>query len=106
MLKVKKNGTWVDICGGVPSTDSRVGSLFTGATMPLTFKGNTNVYENEYMYSSSQSITITGLDSVATITGNGSTNVVVKFDVTGSDDKIVSFLISIGDTDFQGRFFY
>ena len=106
MLKVKRNGKWIDICGGAPSTDSRVGSLFTGATMPLTFKGNTNSYENEYTYSSVQNITITGLSNIATITGNGSTNVVVKFDVTSSEDKIVPFLISVGDVDFQGRFFY
>ena len=35
--------------GGTP-TDSRVGTLFTGATIPLTFKNNTNIYENANEY--------------------------------------------------------
>ena len=96
--------------GGTP-TDSRVGTLFTGATIPLTFKNNTNIYENEYEYKSERyNITITGLDSVATITGNGSKNVKVAFTASSSTNSITMFNINLtNDTEsynFVGRFFY
>ena len=96
--------------GGTP-TDSGVGTLFTGATIPLTFKNNTNIYENEYEYKSEHyNITITGLDSVATITGNGSKNVKVTFAVSSSTNSITMFNINITNGtesyNFVGRFFY
>ena len=96
--------------GGTP-TDPRVGTLFTGATIPLTFKNNTNIYENEYEYKSEHyNITITGLDSVATITGNGSKNVKVAFAVSSSTNSITMFNINITNGtesyNFVGRFFY
>ena len=95
---------------GTP-TDSGVGTLFTGATIPLTFKNNTNIYENEYEYKSEQyNITITGLDSVATIIGNGSKNVKVTFAVSSSTNSITMFNINITNGtesyNFVGRFFY
>ena len=103
-------GTPTDPGVGTP-TDSGVGTLFTGATIPLTFKNNTNIYENEYEYKSERyNITITGLDSVATITGNGSKNVKVAFAVNSSTNSITMFNINITNGtesyDFVGRFFY
>ena len=103
-------GTPTNPGGGTP-TDSGVGTLFTGATIPLTFKNNTNIYENEYEYKSEHyNITITGLDSVATITGNGSKNVKVTFAVSSSTNSITMFNINITNGtesyNFVGRFFY
>ena len=102
--------TPIDPGTGTP-TDSGVGTLFTGATIPLTFKNNTNIYENEYEYKSKRyNITITGLDSVATITGNGSKNVKVAFTVSSSTNSITMFNINITNGtesyNFVGRFFY
>ena len=37
--------------GGSPSTST--GGIFTGATIPLTYKDNTHTYENVYEYKSS-----------------------------------------------------
>lgn len=88
--------------GGAPG----VGTAFTGATCPVTFKGNTNIYENEWEYKSDGALTITGLDSVATITGNGTNHVKVLFDVTSSTSSITLFNINVGDKTFVGRFFY
>ena len=103
-------GTPTNPGGGTP-TDSRVGTLFTGATIPLTFKNNTNIYENEYEYKSERyNITITGLNSVATITGNGSKNVKVTFAVGSSTNSLTMFNINITNGtesyNFVGRFFY
>ena len=84
--------------------------LFTGAIYPVTFKGNTNTYENEWEYKSLYDITITGLGNVATITGNGTKEVKVAFDVTGSTDSITPFVITLERNDeeynFDGRYFY
>jgi hypothetical protein len=69
--------------------------IFTGATIPLTYKDNTHTYENEYEYSSnSHNITITGLDGRATITNNGSKKVTVAFDVTSSTSSLKNFTIT------------
>ena len=76
-----------------PSTAG--GTIFTGATVPLTYKDNTHDYENNYEYkSSTHNITITGLDGRATITGNGTKNVLVEFDVTSDTSSLAAFTIS------------
>ena len=77
----------------LPSTAG--GSIFTGATIPLTYKNNTHDYENNYEYkSATHNITITGLDGRATITGNGTKNVLVAFDVTSSTTSLKNFTIT------------
>ena len=44
-----KNAIIYSISGGdVPSTSG--GVIFTGATIPLTYKDNTTAYENDYEY--------------------------------------------------------
>jgi len=76
----------------LPST-ARV--VFTGATIPLTYKNNPHKYENNYKYkSATHKITITGLDGRATITGNGTKNVLVAFDVTSSTTSLKNFTIT------------
>ena len=79
--------------GGLPSTSG--GGLFTGATIPLTYKDNTTEYENNYTYKSTYDITITGLDTRATITGNGSKEVLVEFDVTSATSSLKNFTITL-----------
>ncbi len=77
----------------LPSTAG--GSIFTGATIPLTYKNNTHDYENNYEYkSATHNITITGLDGRATITGNGTKAVTVAFDVTSSTTSLKNFTIT------------
>jgi len=85
--------------GPLPSTNA--GSIFTGATIPLTYKDNTIVYENEYEYeSATHNITITGLTGRATITGNGTKSVKVVFDVTSATSSLKNFTITcVKDTE-------
>jgi hypothetical protein len=76
-----------------PTTGAQ--GIFTGATIPLTYKDNTHTYENEYEYNSnSHNITITGLDGRATITNNGSKKVTVAFDVTSGVSSLKNFTIN------------
>ena len=79
--------------GETPSTSG--GGIFTGATIPLTYKDNTHTYENEYVYASAtHDITIEGLTGRATITGNGSKSVTVTFDVTSETSSLKNFTIT------------
>ena len=79
--------------GTAPSTNA--GSIFTGATIPLTYKDNTTTYENEYVYeSATHNITIDGLAGRATITGNGTKSVKVVFDVTSATSSLKNFTIT------------
>ena len=81
------------IAGGqMPSTGS---SLFTGATIPLTYKNNTNEKETKLEYKSTYDIYITGLDGRATITGNGTKSVLVEFDVSSSVSSLKNFTIEL-----------
>ena len=91
---IKKDVTVHGITGTlIPSTAG--GSIFTGATIPLTYKNNTHDYENNYEYkSATHNITITGLDGRATITGNGTKAVTVAFDVTSSTTSLKNFTIT------------
>jgi len=76
-----------------PTTSSQ--SIFIGATIPLTYKGNTRIYENNYEYkSNTHNITITGLEGRATITGNGTKSVTVAFDVSSSTSSLKNFTIT------------
>ncbi len=78
--------------GGVPPT---AGGMFTGATIPLTYRNNTHDYENVYNYSSAYAITISGLEGRATITGNGTNNVSVAFDVSSAVSSLKNFIITL-----------
>ena len=79
--------------GGTPSTGSQ--NIFTGATIPLTYKDNTHTYENTYVYkSATHDITIAGLEGRATITGNGTKEVTVSFDVTSAVSSLKNFTIT------------
>jgi hypothetical protein len=81
--------------GGAEIPSTAGGSIFTGATIPLTYKNNTHDYENNYEYkSATHNITITGLEGRATITGNGTKNVLVAFDVTSSTTSLKNFTIT------------
>ena len=72
--------------------------MFTGATIPLTYKDNTHTSENNYEYKSAgYDITITGLTGRATITGNGTKEVSVAFDVTSATSSLAEFTISLSD---------
>ncbi len=76
-----------------PTTSSQ--SIFIGATIPLTYKDNTRIYENNYEYkSNTHNITISGLEGRATITGNGTKSVTVAFDVSSSTTSLKNFTIT------------
>ena len=76
--------------GGGVSTQSQ--SIFTGYTAPLTWLNSTN---NVFTYeSATHNITITGLNSIATITGNGTKSVTVTIDTTASADRQTAFTIT------------
>ena len=76
--------------GGSVSTQSQ--SIFTGYTAPLTWLNSTN---NVFTYeSATHNITISGLDSIATISGNGTKSVTVTIDTTASSDRQTAFTIS------------
>ena len=88
------DGEWREVlCSEeAPSIGSGV---FTGATIPLTYKDNTTDYENEYVYESfTHDITIDGLAGRATITGNGTKSVTVAFDVTSAISSLKNFTIT------------
>ena len=76
-----------------PTTSSQ--SIFTGATIPLTYKDNAHANENTYVYASqTHNITITGLDGRANITNNGTKTVTVAFIVTSATSSLKNFTIS------------
>ncbi len=83
-----------DTGGQMPSTGS---SLFTGATIPLTYKNNANEKETKLEYKSTYDIYITGLDGRATITGNGTKSVLAEFDVSSSVSSLKNFTIELKD---------
>ena len=86
----------VNVSGGTPPIST--GGLFTGATIPLTYKDNTHDYENTYEYNSANyNITITGLTGRATIKGNGTNSVSVAFDVSSASCSLAEFVISLSD---------
>jgi hypothetical protein len=86
----------VNVSGGTPPVST--GGLFTGATIPLTYKDNTHDYENTYEYNSANyNITITGLTGRATITGNGTKSVSVTFDVSSATSSLAEFTISLSN---------
>ncbi len=86
----------VNVSGGTPPIST--GGLFTGATIPLTYKDNTHDYENTYEYNSANyNITITGLTGRATIIGNGTKSVSVAFDVSSATSSLAEFVISLSD---------
>ena len=72
-------------------------NCLTGATVPITYKNNQHEHENIYEYTSDFDITITGLSDDANITGNGTKNVIVEFDVSSSNSKIKNFNISMSN---------
>jgi hypothetical protein len=85
----------VSVSGEVtpPTTTSQ--SIFTGATIPLTYKDNAHANENTYVYASqTHNITITGLDGRANITNNGTKTVTVAFIVTSATSSLKNFTIS------------
>ena len=88
---VSYNGVNIPLAGGGGvSTQSQ--SFFTGYTAPLTWLNSTN---NVFTYeSATHDITISGLDSIATITGNGTKSVVVTINTTASADRQTAFTIS------------
>ena len=92
-----KRYCWLMLAGwGTPPIST--GGLFTGATIPLTYKDNTHDYENTYEYNSANyNITITGLTGRATITGNGTKSVSVAFDVSSATSSLAEFVISLSD---------
>ena len=86
--------------GETPSTGSQ--GIFTGATIPLTYKDNTHANENTYEYKSAFNITIAGLDGRATITGNGTKMVSVAFDVTSATSSLAEFTITVNGVSYKG----
>ena len=97
IAKVEVNNVEIPIVGG-GTPPITTGGMFTGATIPLTYKDNTHTYENTYEYKSANyNITITGLTGRATITGNGTKEVSVAFDVTSATSSLAEFTISLSD---------
>ena len=85
-----------EIQSGSPSTQAQ--SIFTGATAPLTYL---NCTENQFVYeSATHNITISGLDNIATISGNGTNQVTVTFNVSGTSNTQTPFIITcVKDTE-------
>ena len=83
----------IEIGTGSPPPITNDG-IFTGATIPLTYKDNTHTYENVYEYKSQYTITIAGLTN-ATITNNGTNHVTVTFDVTSATSSLEEFTITL-----------
>ena len=91
---IKKDVTILGVTGtyegGGVSTQSQ--SIFTGYTAPLTWLNSTN---NVFEYkSNTHNITISGLSSIATISGNGTKSVTVTIDTTASADRQTAFTIT------------
>lgn len=81
--------------GGIPAPSIASQGIFTGATIPLTYKNNTITYENNYEYkSATHNITIAGLDGRATITGNGTKEILVAFNVSSGTSSLKNFTIT------------
>jgi hypothetical protein len=76
--------------------------IFIGATVPLTYKDAAPTYTDAYIYtyvSSRHNITIEGLDGRATISGNGSKNVIVTFITTSTTSSLKNFTITCVNDD-------
>jgi hypothetical protein len=71
--------------------------IFIGATVPLTYRNAAPTYTDAYIYtyvSSRHNITIEGLNGRATISGNGSKNVIVTFITTSTTSSLKNFTIT------------
>ncbi|MCK9470293.1 MAG: BspA family leucine-rich repeat surface protein [Bacilli bacterium] len=80
--------------GEFPTTSAS--GLFTGATIPLTYKDNVNEKEVNHIYKSNDyDITISGLEGRATITNNGTKEVLVEFDVSSDVSSLKNFTITL-----------
>ena len=95
-----------DATGVIPSTQAQ--GIFTGWTMPLTYLNSTdNVFTYE---SSTHNILLTGLDGVGTITGNGTKQVTLTMDVSGTSNTQTPFTITcVNDSEtltYNGIAFY
>jgi hypothetical protein len=76
--------------------------IFIGATVPLTYRNAAPTYTDAYIYtyvSSRHNITIAGLDGRATISGNGSKNVIVTFITTSTTSSLKNFTITCVNDD-------
>ena len=82
--------------GGGVSTQSQ--NIFTGATAPLTYLNSTN---NAFEYKSdTHNITITGLDNISTISGNGTKSVTVTISTSATSNSQTPFTITcVKDTE-------
>ena len=90
-MAIIKNPLTIVQQGGVsPSTQSQ--SIFTGWTMPLTYLNST---DNVFVYeSATHNITLTGLDSVGAISGNGTKKVTLTMNVSGTSNTQTPFTIT------------
>lgn len=87
----------------VVNTDSQ--SIFTGATVPITYKDNAHTYENVYVYASqSHTLHIEGLGTKGTVIGNGTKTVTVSFDVSAWVSSFTPFTITCANA-FSTRVF-
>jgi hypothetical protein len=94
------------VSGGGSSVDTA--RIFSGATKPLTYKGMT---DNVFNYTSNDyNLTLSGLDSVATISGNGTKSVSVTFNVSGTSNTTTTFTFTCTKENetltFEGTAFY
>jgi hypothetical protein len=94
------------VSGGGSSVDTA--RIFSGATKPLTYKGTT---DNVFNYTSNDyNLTLSGLDSVATISGNGTKSVSVTFNVSGTSNTTTTFTFTCTKENetltFEGTAFY
>lgn len=88
-------GTIIEVGASYLAPSTFTQNIFTGATVPLTYKDNNHAYENTYEYTSdTHNITITGLSGRATISENGTTAVTITFDVTGAISSLKNFTIT------------
>ena len=95
-----------DIQVGGPSTQAQ--GIFTGWTMPLTYLNST---DNVFVYeSATHNITLTGLDSIGTISGNGTKQVTLTMNVNGTSNVQTPFTITcVNDSEtltYNGIAFY
>jgi hypothetical protein len=95
-----KKPSYIIQSGGSEPVSLSGGVYFSGATIPITYKDNTHAYENNYVYKgSNHNITITGLDTRATIVNNGTKEVEVQFDVTSATSSLQEFTITLTNDD-------
>lgn len=92
-----------------PSIQSQ--NLFTGATIPMTYYGNTHEWENNYTYKSdTHDIYISGIQDKGLVVNNGTKEVEIQFDTISHTTSITPFTITlVKDTDeivYNGLFAY